>query len=196
MSAERSAIFEALEQAGATIDNTESPDLLAPNLACAAFSEDRRYRYALGRTWGEGPAVAFVMLNPSTADAFKVDPTVRRCLGFARAWGFETLIVLNLFALRSTDPKALYSAEPGFDPVGPLNDLTLDAVPPETRIVAAWGVHGALDGRGQIVHERLVAAGHDVQCLGKRTREGHPRHPLYLRGDVAVEPMPHLGGVQ
>ena len=183
------AVLRALRGRGAVVDDRKEGALFAPVRSTAAFSPDRRYRYALTRTWGDGSTVVFIMLNPSTADAFKVDPTVARCIEFARTWGHESLIVLNLFAWRSTDPKALYTVIPGFDPIGPLNDYAIDAVPKGTPIIAAWGVHGSLDGRGKAVRDRLDIARHDVYHLGDLTKEGHPRHPLYLKGDLMPRPV-------
>lgn len=141
------------------------------------------YRYSLEREWadGTGPTCAFIMLNPSTADADIDDPTIRRCIAFAQRWGFRALTVVNLFAFRATDPKAMISAA---DPVGPANDAAIaSAVESCGLLVAAWGVHGTLRGRGVAVR-RLVEdhEGRGLHHLGL-TRDGHPRHPLYLRGD-------------
>jgi hypothetical protein len=149
----------------------------------AVLSPCRHYRYQLTRTWDEAlPAVAFIGLNPSTADAELDDPTVRRCIGFAREWGFGKLILVNLFALRSTDPTKLYTAAA---PVGPENDrwLRLAARNAET-LVAAWGVHGDLNGRANQVRALLP----NLMCLG-RTRAGHPRHPLYLAKATTLETL-------
>jgi hypothetical protein len=150
--------------------------------------EDRtgRYRLLLWRAWagGEG-CVVFVMLNPSTADARRDDPTVRRCMGFARAWGFGRLEVVNLFALRATDPTALRRAR---KPIGRGNDRAIvDAVRRGDVVVAAWGVHGALGGRDAAV--RALLADRPLHCLGV-TRGGHPRHPLYLR--AGSRPVPFV----
>ena len=105
-----------------------------------------RYRYRLSRTWDPtGPVVAFVMLNPSTADAEVLDPTVRRCVGFARGWGFGSLEVVNLFAFRATDPRDLLRAAA---PVGAANDRAiLDAASAADRVVVAWGTRGTHLGR-------------------------------------------------
>ncbi len=137
---------------------------------------DGPYRYLLWRTvpGGEG-RVCFVMLNPSVADAARDDPTLRRCLGFARAWGFGALDVCNLFAYRTTDPAALASAR---DPVGPRNDRYLArAFGRATLVVAAWGAGGVLGGRAG---EVAAAARCELRCLGL-TKGGQPRHPLYVR---------------
>ena len=104
----------------------------------AVFSTDDDYRYRLGRLWNaDKPIVAFVMLNPSTADATTDDPTIRRCLNYAEDWGYGTLLVGNLFALRSTDPSRLHDHP---EPVGPDNDEHLwEICEAAERVIAAWG---------------------------------------------------------
>lgn len=150
----------------------------------ATFSGCRRYRYVLERRWDEDlPAVLFIGLNPSTADEHSDDPTVRRCVRFARDWGYGSLLLANLFALRSTDPKRLVDAE---DPVGRWNDRWLERLANRASLaIAAWGVHGVLRGRDQVI----VARYRSLHCLGT-TKEGHPRHPLYLRADTLPRPLP------
>lgn len=154
--------------------------------ATATFSADRRHRYLLTRTWDDrAPIVNFVMLNPSTADAFVLDPTNRRCVGFAKSWGYGSMVTTNVFAWRSTDPMGLRAAD---DPVGPDNDRAiLDAARRADLVIAAWGVHGELGGRGEFVRATLVGAGVPLHVLGC-TKGGHPRHPLYLRSDVVTAP--------
>ncbi len=152
-----------------------------PPRSSARFDRTRRYRYSLSRRWGEGAErVVFVMLNPSTADECADDPTIRRCIGFARAWGFETLEVVNLYAFRATRPAELFAAA---DPVGPRNDCFLRAAAREAAlVVAAWGLHGARAGRDSEVLEILRRRG-PVHCLGT-TQRGQPRHPLFVRRGV------------
>ena len=151
----------------------------------AVFSEDRTYRYVLTRRWAPGPLCVFVMLNPSMADAFRNDPTVKRCLDFARRERAGALTVLNIFALRSTDPGALYGHP---DPIGPDNDRFLDLCTRDADlVVAAWGVHGAHLGRGATVASQLAERGVWLACLGT-TSAGFPRHPLYVRGDTPLMP--------
>lgn len=146
----------------------------------AEFSPCRLYRYALWRVLDPAkPPVMFVGLNPSTADETRNDPTVRRCIGFARSWGFGTLIMSNIFAFRATDPRDMRAVD---DPVGPENDrVLLELARGAKRIVAAWGVHGQHRGRGSIVAHLLQPFG--LLCLGV-TKDGHPRHPLMLRKDA------------
>ncbi len=115
------------------------------------------------------------MLNPSTADAERFDPTVRRCYGYARDWGFGSMEVVNLFALRSTYPEMLKRVP---DPVGPENDgAILKAVKNSDLTVAAWGVLGKLRGRDREVLE-LIGSVRDLHCLGT-TKAGQPLHPLH-----------------
>lgn len=125
--------------------------------------------------------VCFVMLNPSTATRHRNDPTIRRCIGFATDWGFDRLRVVNLFGARATRPAELFALD---DPVGPGNDRALRR---ELRsaelVVAAWGVHGARRAAELVPRLRFD----DWRCLGT-TKDGHPRHPLYVRR--GVRPVP------
>lgn len=171
-----------------------SPSLLG-DAATAIFSPDRRYRYALTRTWDPGrlPTV-WVMLNPSTASAFREDNTIRRCIRFARDWRTGGIVVLNCLGLRSTDPSALRTHP---DPVGSDNDrvitdlLECGPVGPVGPVVCAWGVLGTLGGRDRQMLDLIRAAGHKPLCLGL-SRDGHPRHPLYV--PAAAEPVEYAGG--
>jgi hypothetical protein len=150
----------------------------------ALISADGDYRYRLWRTWDdEKPTVAFIMLNPSTADATTDDPTIRRCIGYAEDWGYGTLVVGNLFALRSTDPGELSDHS---DPVGPDNDEHLLAICDEAKqIIAAWGTHGSLRDRGRTVAHLLDA---DLYALDT-TQDGQPTHPLYQPADRDPQPF-------
>ena len=124
------------------------------------------------------------MLNPSTADALEDDPTIRRCIGFARDWGFGGIEVVNLFAMRATDPRELDRAN---DPVGQDNGRYLHrALLRSTLIVLAWGAHGSL--RDRAAATRRVVSRRRPRCLGL-TRSGEPRHPLYLRRDAPLVPV-------
>ena len=153
----------------------------------ATFSPDGTYRYRLWRRWeGETQAiVAFVMLNPSTADAERLDPTVRRCFGFARDWGFGGMEVVNLFALRSTYPELLKKVE---DPVGPYDDAAiLAALKSSDLAFVSWGVHGRLRARDREVMG-LAEGICDLCCLGT-TKAGDPLHPL--RQPKRLKPVPY-----
>ena len=151
----------------------------------ALFDATRRYRYLLWRRWAEaGAVVVFVMLNPSTADAERDDPTIRRCGGFARAWGFAAMTVVNLFALRATDPARLRRAR---DPIGCDNDRHIAAAAAAgDALVLAWGAHGGLGGRDRAV--LALVADRRPECLGV-TRAGQPRHPLYLPRATRPRPL-------
>lgn len=151
-------------------------------IKAAWLSEDLLYRYSLVRRWGmSGPPAVFLLLNPSTADASQDDPTIRRCIGYARAWGFSAIKVVNLFAFRATDPSGLRA--PGVEPIGPANDMAiLHAAQHAGIVVCGWGTHGELHGRGAHVRRFLLAA-RELHVL-KLTAGGHPGHPLYLKGDL------------
>ena len=144
----------------------------------AVYSPCERYRYSLTRIWAPRLGRAhFVMLNPSTATELQNDPTVERCERRARALGYGAFTVTNIFAWRETDPAVMRRVP---DPVGPANDAAiLDACDGAEIVVAAWGTHGAHLGRGPAVAALLRGAGVAVHHLGL-TRDGHPRHPLYV----------------
>ena len=123
----------------------------------AVFSDCGRYRYSLSRQWvfpqNRAPrTVTFIMLNPSTADETKDDPTIRRCVGFAQAWGFERLEIVNLFAWRSPYPDDLLKSP---EPVGHANDVAIKIAAGNGEIViGAWGSHRKL---GDTVRNRAMA---------------------------------------
>ena len=148
------------------------------------------YRYRLWRTWSAKPdarRVLFVMLNPSTADGSQDDPTLRRCVGFAHAWGYGALTVCNLFAWRATDPSELLVR--GVDRVGPENDAALALAAQDAHlVVAAWGAFRGTTHRAPAVLAALRQR-HAVHALGL-TRGGDPKHPLYLPGDL--KPVPWM----
>lgn len=159
----------------------------------AIFSPCRKYRYTLWREWpieelfgersAETKAHQYLMvigLNPSTADETKDDPTIRRCIGFAKAWGFGALCMTNLFAWRDTDPWAMKRAD---EPVGEANDAWLSTIARGAGLIlAAWGTHGSHLGRDEIIVERLPV----MHCLGLN-RDDSPKHPLYIK--ASTEPV-------
>jgi hypothetical protein len=154
----------------------------------ATISPCGLYRYTLTRRWpGSGGLVNWIMLNPSVADASIDDPTIRRCIGFSRGWGFGSLVVTNLFAFRATDPGAMKAAA---DPAGPEDDAhLLEWARAADRVVLAWGAHGGHRGRDREVLRMLDEAGVDAFALGT-TAAGHPVHPLYQPGSAVPVPYP------
>jgi len=129
----------------------------------------------------------FIMLNPSTADEESNDPTIRRCMGFARSWGYGVLEVANLFALRATDPRVLRPPLRKDEPIGVRTDSYLmEAARRADLVVAAWGAWGTLWGRGRGVLDMLKGAGIRVATFGL-TKQGEPRHPLYLPKDALLD---------
>lgn len=151
----------------------------------AVISSCGLYRYRLSRIWDYRSApLPWVMLNPSMADDRLDDPTIRRCMSFARREGAGGIEVLNLFALRSPSPKALRAAA---DPIGPDNDEWIrEILFPHSRVVVAWGQHGSLNQRDAVVLRSLMSYGLDILALGW-TSGGHPRHPLYVANDKPFE---------
>jgi hypothetical protein len=166
----------------------------------ASFSDCQRYRYSLHRRWNPEPAsrrpgpgvslpaggrVCFCLLNPSTADAKVLDPTLKRCATFARRWGASHMEVVNAFALRSTNPKGLRQIT---DPNGPGNDRAIvRAAKRADLVIVGWGTHAALNDR----HESVLALLEHVcvpHCFAV-TNGGFPKHPLYLPGDQAIAPF-------
>jgi len=151
----------------------------------AHISDCGSYRYNLYRCWDRSkPFMAFVMLNPSTADASEDDPTIRRCMSFAKRENCGGIEVVNLFAYRATDPKQMKSV---IDPVGPENDAYLHEVAMDDNkyIVCAWGAHGSHRGRDKEVL-KLLDIGSTIRHLGL-TKAGQPKHPLYLKSDTPLQ---------
>lgn len=174
------------------------------------FSPCRKYRYTLWREWqcdemfegcNEGERfsermrqyVQFIGLNPSTADETNNDPTIRRCIDFAKRWGFGGLCMTNLFAFRATAPSDLKKeSEPishrDFDAGHDWNDWWISAAAMQAGlIVAAWGKDGAFLGRGKRVLENVLP-GKSVMCLGVNS-DGTPKHPLYLSKNSIPVPL-------
>ncbi len=160
----------------------------------AMLSPCGAYRYTLSRVWDfQRPLCFWIGLNPSTADARQDDPTIRRCMDFARRWKKGGIRMLNLFALRATSPTKLGQHE---DPIGPENDGRLireltsqEARRPGTLIIACWGAHGSHRNRAEAVRDLLVAESRRVPlfCLG-RNRDSSPKHPLYLKSSTVPVP--------
>jgi hypothetical protein len=143
------------------------------------FSPCRTYRYVLWREWDmTNPSYLNVIgLNPSTADESVDDPTIRKCVGFAKRFGFGALCMTNLFAYRATDPDVMKVAE---DPEGPMNnDHIIQSFKGAGLAIAAWGVHGAFRRRDIEVLELFYWTKLNLHCL-RRNRDGSPGHPLYI----------------
>jgi hypothetical protein len=154
----------------------------------ATISPCGLYRYDLIRRWPSpgGMLVNFIGLNPSTADAEQDDPTIRKCCEFARRWGYDGIVMTNLFAFRATDPRAMRQA---VDPVGPENNARLlhwSRV--AALVVVAWGNHGAFRDRGNLVTSLLNPPAY---CL-RLTKAGQPEHPLYLPYSTPRQPFKTL----
>lgn len=152
--------------------------LFADSLGGAIFSEDKQYRYALWRIWNEDlDSVMFIMLNPSTADEKKNDPTINKCIAYAKRWGYGAVFVCNLYAYRNKDPKVLEHVP---DPVGPDCDqwiITVSKI--MTLRIAAWG-NGTIS-KGRVDKVRSLTG--PLNCLEK-SKSGNPKHPLYLRKNL------------
>lgn len=150
----------------------------------AVISECGKYRYQLSRVWDESKLkVMFIMLNPSTADASQDDPTIRRCINFAKSWGFGGLMVGNLFAYRATNPKELLNV---LDPAGEENQKFLDEMFETCEtIVCAWGNSKIVS----TIHKRdsgykPLGPSKDRLHYLELSNDGTPKHPLYLKGDL------------
>lgn len=154
----------------------------------ARISKCGKYRYWLSREWGMGKPCLFIMLNPSTADAAKDDPTIRRCVGFAKSWGYEKIYVGNLFAIRSTNPRGIFAA-PIPNPPDAKEYLRsmVDCVREAGGIcIAAWGNHGAYDGQDNVMVEWFREFQMPLYVLGL-TKRGQPLHPLYVKANVELQ---------
>ena len=146
------------------------------------FSPERKYRFTLWREWDIYQGyVNFLCLNPSTADETQDDPTIRRCIRFAKDWGYPAVCITNIFAYRATDPLEMKKqADPvGGDNIGHLVRIGSQA----DMVVAAWGTHGVFRNQDINVRQAFHTAGINLHCLGL-TKDGHPKHPLYLRADT------------
>lgn len=147
----------------------------------AEISDDGLYRFLLGRSWdADLPVCVFIMLNPSTADARTDDPTIRRCINFAKSLGYGSLLVGNLYAFRATDPRDLFKAS---DPIGGAknDEVLVDLLSRGEVVIAAWGAHGKPDRVADVL--RLPGAD-KIKALGI-TQSGAPRHPLYIPGSAS-----------
>ncbi|MGS5046043.1 MULTISPECIES: DUF1643 domain-containing protein [unclassified Mameliella] len=159
--------------------------------ADAVVSDCGCYRYRLTRRWADGPICGFIMLNPSTADAETDDPTIRRCIGFAKREGCGGIVVVNLYAYRATKPADLWALDPSERIGGPQAEIELHRAIRDSEImVAAWGANTK-----RAEHWIVEKYGPHLKCLGK-TKHGHPRHPLYVKGNAPLVPLRPTGEAQ
>ncbi len=155
----------------------------------AILDQTGAFRYSLWREWGNhAKRVGFVMLNPSRADASVDDPTIRRCIGFAKSWGFGRLEVVTLFAYRTAHPTELQQVN---NPIGIDNDYYLANLQHQVDgIILAWGNRGTLHDRNQVAL-KLLGSQKPVYCLGT-TQAGQPKHPLYVSSTTRLLPFTPL----
>jgi hypothetical protein len=149
----------------------------------AVLSPDGKYRYRLDRRWADGPTVAWVMLNPSTADGTSDDATLTRITRFSRSWGFGALTVVNLYAWRATDPAELWRAA---DPVGPDTDWHILQAVAGHEVVVAWGAHGKAERIAEVLNLIASSTGAGRPHALGLTKTGQPRHPLYLPSNTGL----------
>lgn len=161
-------------------------DEIFENSNGAIIDDSEEYRYSLWRIWDDNlPRVTFIMLNPSTADSREDDPTLRRCIKFAMSWGYGSLEVVNLFAYRSTNPKLLLSA---YDPIGEKNnEYIINALDRSEKVILAWGTKGNLFSRDKDVLQLIKDNNVPLYAL-ELTKDGYPRHPLYVKANKIPEP--------
>ena len=153
----------------------------------AIISVCGQFRYALTRRWGSGPSALFIMLNPSTAGASVDDPTIRRCIAFAKREGCGGFQVENLYGFRATNPEHMFSQ--GDAAIGETDRfILLAAANVSGPLICAWGADKRAKQRAQHVTAHLKACGATPLCLG-RTKDGSPRHPLYVKGDAPIVPF-------
>ncbi len=152
----------------------------------AVISECGLFRYGLFRMWDQRneKLMQIIMLNPSTADAELDDPTIRRCMGFAKRENYGGIHVVNLFAYRATSPHDMKKAD---DPIGPSNDHVLRACLMYAKagglpVLCAWGNHGGYLNRDRWLRAMAKEIGTDLLHLGL-TNLGQPKHPLYVKAD-------------
>jgi hypothetical protein len=166
----------------------------------AVLSDCGRYRFRLTRDLGDEPKTCcFIMLNPSTADHAVNDPTIVRCMGYAKAWGCGALHVVNLFAWRTPDPDALKAAlrDPrNLDIEGATHNRhfvahsALDARGTKGPVVCGWGIDGSLKNADVRMMKWLREHYINPTAL-KLTKDGYPNHPLYL--SKTLLPIPYEG---
>lgn len=148
------------------------------------LSDDRVYRYVLWREWSPGGYAMFIGLNPSTADETRDDPTIRKCIGFAKLWGLGALCMVNLFAFRATAPNWMKKQD---NPVGEHNEYHIISNAKDAAcVVAAWGRHGSHRNQDLAVRDWLSGIGVPLLCL-RTNKDGSPQHPLYIPYETTLK---------
>lgn len=145
----------------------------------AVFSTCEKYRYKLWRKWGRGPTLFFILMNPSTADEIKNDPTIERQCRRAKMLGFGGLVILNCGAIRETDSRKAW-ADP--EPIGPANLETIQKEiegNPSGMFIAGWGAPARRVGADRPIIDLFERVGFPLYCLGVNS-DGSPKHPLYV----------------
>lgn len=161
-------------------------DLFGKNLNSAIFSKDRKYRYVLWRIWDENkPMIMFIGLNPSTANEHSDDPTIMKVKKFAFNWGYGGIYMLNLFTYVTAYPEELMKSE---DPLGPADYYLLEYAKKSNRIIFAWGNFKEAKQRAKEVFKMFSG------YMLIQNKDGSPRHPLYVPGNI--EPIPMIENVK
>lgn len=153
----------------------------------AIFDKDMKYRYSLKREWDSAKdKVVFILLNPSLADDKEDDRTTKRCINFAKKFGYGSLEIVNLFAYITPYYKEIKDLDKGEAIGGENRNYLIRALNSASKIIAAWGENGTIHQRHKEIEELLN--GYDIDCLGDTNRDGYPRHPLYLSNEVELVP--------
>lgn len=170
------------------MSGSSAPSKTSIATGAARFSDDRKYRYLLTREFGGISTCLFLMLNPSIADDVVDDPTIRRCIGFARREGFGRLEIVNLYGFMATEPSTLFAEQ---DPIGTENDSAIEeSLDRANLVIAAWGNHGSYSpNRVEHVVGMIRNYGKRAVCFGL-TKQIQPRHPLYLAANTALIEFP------
>jgi hypothetical protein len=161
-------------------------------LGTAIFSEDYKYRYLLERDWSKGSSILFILLNPSTADADKLDPTLKRAYNIAKKYGYGKLVVVNIFAVRGSDPSVIKDI---VDPIGELNNYYIKKYSKKAdRIIIGWGNHGIYKNRSLEILKILKIYYDKIYVLGIN-KSGEPKHPLYTKKNIKLKKYNYLQNI-
>lgn len=159
-------------------------DKVKKEIGYAIFSFDKKYRYTLGRKWSNNGICLFILLNPSTADAFKLDPTITRAYNLSKRLGYGELIILNIFAIRGSNPDIIKDVA---DPVGTLNNYYIKkTVKKSDLIILGWGNHGKINNRSSEIINIINKIGKEYHVLDIN-KSGEPKHPLYTKSDIKLK---------